>query len=61
MPMGIALRAIAQNSIGGECATLLQTLLGRYYPSPAAKVLYDQQADYLSACGDQCVQIEINY
>ena len=61
LPKGITLRVAGPDTVGFKCATLLQETLGHYYTNPSATVLARQQSEYLTACGNQCVQVEINY
>jgi hypothetical protein len=41
----------------GPCKERLQI----FYPNPPSKIATNQLTDFLSSCGHDCVQIEINY
>jgi hypothetical protein len=61
MPLGVTMRVGKKDGYGASCADFAQTLFNQYYGNPPTKVFYDQQSPYLSSCGDNCVQVEINY
>jgi len=61
MPIGVFMRAGNENSAGAKCATFAQSLFSQYYSNPPTKVIFNQQSPYLSACGERCVLVEINY
>lgn len=58
IPDGITLRVAGKQT---DCAELIQGALNSIYPNPSAKIIPSQQSPYLAVCGDQCVQVEINY
>jgi hypothetical protein len=60
MQPGITIRA-REEYVSSQCAGTLQKALTDVYPYPPSKIAANQQTEFLSSCGSDCVQIEMNF
>ena len=60
---GITIRAKDDQANGSnQCAEAIQPALSEFYPNPTAKIVRQQQTEFLNSCtGNNCVQIELDY
>jgi hypothetical protein len=61
IPTGVFFRVGSPRSAAAACAVFATSQMTPYYTNPSLKVLVDQQTPYLLGCGDDCIQIDINY
>jgi hypothetical protein len=57
---GITIRA-SGDTASSQCAGALQGALTDVYPNPPSRIATNQQTDFLSSCGHNCVQVEMDY